>query len=58
LDARLTAQRFDLVILDLGLPLISGRAVRDELLAHARICVVVTGLTPERTGASYSSVDT
>lgn len=37
----------DLVILDLGLPVISGRVVRDELLAHVRWrhipVVVVTG---------------
>jgi CheY-like chemotaxis protein len=42
-----------LVILDLGLPVISGRMVRDELLAHAHLreipVVVVTGLPGNHT---------
>jgi|SRR5579872_4284616 len=42
-----------LVILDLGLPVVSGRMVRDELLAHAHLreipVVVVTGLPGDHT---------
>jgi two-component system KDP operon response regulator KdpE len=43
----LEIERPDLVVLDLGLPLVSGQAVRQELAAHAHLCdipvVVVTG---------------
>jgi CheY-like chemotaxis protein len=42
-----------LVVLDLGLPVVSGRMVRDELLAHAHLrdipVVVVTGLPGDHT---------
>ena len=42
-----------LVLLDLGLPVIGGRVVRDELLAHAHLrdvpVVVVTGLPGSHT---------
>jgi len=52
LDARLTAQRFDLVILDFGLPLISGPRCARRIAgtrAHLREIPVVTGFPGDHT---------